>query len=136
MDSMKRTLASVYDYWFGTAGLPTHLPEDKKGIWFTQSDATDTYIRERFLEAVRQAAVIDWDLDALSKEEQVAVVVLLDQFPRNLFRGGEEAFAYDPRALHVARQLLRRGLSHFGLIEQMFIAIPFEHSEDISDQDI
>lgn len=136
MDSLKPTLAAIHDYWFGALLSPMHLPAEKSGMWFTQSDATDAYIRDHFLEALIQAARIDWDLDALKKKEQVALVILLDQFPRNLFRGSEKAFAHDPLALRAARHLLRGGLSRFALIERMFLAIPFEHSEDLADQDI
>ena len=63
-------------------------------------------------------------------------MVLLDQFPRNLFRGSAEAFAHDGLARTIARHLIGGGLERFALIERMFFAIPFEHSEDIADQDV
>jgi len=133
---IRTILSHVYAYWCGTLPTPTHLPEDRKDIWFTQADATDAYIRTHFLEAVGEAAEADWDIDSFSKQEQVALIVLLDQFPRNLFRGTASAFDHDVKALKVARHLVSQGLQGFALIERMFIAIPFEHSEDLVDQDI
>ena len=97
MQQMRMILAEIYDYWFGSFPSPTYLPEDRKGMWFTQSDATDAYIRTRFLQAIGQAAATRWDIDALTKQEQVALVVLLDQFPRNLFRGTAQPLPMTPR---------------------------------------
>jgi uncharacterized protein (DUF924 family) len=133
---IRTILSEVHAYWFGTFPTRTHLPDDKKDLWFTQSDATDAHIREHFLEAVGEAAAADWDIERLSKQEQVALIVLLDQFPRNLFRGTASAFDYDAMALKIARHLVSQGLEGFALIERMFIAIPFEHSEEMADQDI
>jgi uncharacterized protein (DUF924 family) len=133
---IRTILSEVHAYWFGTFPTRTHLPDDKKDLWFTQSDATDAHIREHFLEAVGEAAAADWDIERLSKQEQVALIVLLDQFPRNLFRGTASAFDYDAKALKIARHLVSQGLEGFALIERMFIAIPFEHSEEMADQDI
>lgn len=134
-ESLRQVLADIHRYWFGTIPSPTHLPADRKEIWFTQSDVTDAYIQEHFAAAIPEAAAISWDLDRLSREEQVALVVLFDQFSRNLFRGRAEAFAQDEKARAIAGRLNRGDLERFALIERLFLAIPFEHSEDIADQD-
>ena len=128
-------LGEIHRYWFGPLASPTDLPADKKEIWFEQSDATDAFVREHFAQAIPEAATLDWDLQALSREEQVGLVVLLDQFPRNVFRNSPEAYAYDGKARSVARRLLAGNQERFALIERMFLAIPFEHSEEIADQD-
>ena len=65
----------------------------------------------------------------------MGLVVLLDQFPRNIYRTTADAFAYDAKARDIARELAARGLDRFYLLEQTFIAVPFEHSEEIADQD-
>ena len=132
---LRPVLSEIHRYWIGALPSPTHLPEDRKDMWFTQSDATDGHIRAHFGAAVPEAAALDWDLDALPKGEQIALVVLLDQFPRNLFRGTAQAFALDDKARGIARQLISTGKDRFALIEQLFLAIPFEHSETIADQD-
>ena len=131
---LRPVLRDIHHWWFGTLASPAAFPADRKDIWFTQSDATDAYILEHFTRHIAEAAAIDWDLDALTREEQVALVILLDQFSRNSFRGLPKAFAQDSKAREIAGRLLNREPSRFALIERMFIAMPFEHSEAIADQ--
>lgn len=128
-------LDEIHRYWFGELRAPTDINRDKAELWFKQSDATDDYIRATYGRYIPEAAKIAWNLDALSRSEQAALVVLLDQFPRNIFRGSGESFAYDARALEIARALLAGGLDRFYLVEQTFICLPFEHSEAIAEQD-
>ena len=132
---VRPVLGVIHQYWFGPLQSQTDLPSDKKEIWFKQSDTTDAHIKEHFARYIPEAAALDWDLDALSREEQVGLVVLLDQFPRNVFRGQPEAYACDSKARSVAGRLISGGKERFSLIEQIFLAIPFEHSENIADQD-
>ena len=134
-EALKPLLRDIHRYWFGDLTSYDDLPKEKMGIWFRQSDETDRYIRDTFGAALPQAAAIDWDLAALSREEQVALVVLFDQFPRNIFRISGEAFAYDAKARAIARALIAGGKQRFFLIEQVFLLVPFEHSEEIADQD-
>ncbi len=134
--ALRPVLRDIHRYWFGDLATPTARNPEKAAIWFRQSDETDAHIRDTYGRYIAPAAAIDWDLDALSREEQIALVVLLDQFPRNIFRTSSEAFATDPKAREIARKLVDRGLDRFYLAEQTFIAVPFEHSEDIADQDL
>jgi uncharacterized protein (DUF924 family) len=135
-EKLRPLLGEIHRYWFGELESPTALPREKKDIWFDQSDATDAYVREHFAEAIPIAAKATFDLEAMPPAEQVGLVVLLDQFPRNLFRGSAEAFAHDEKARAIAGRLRDGGTERFALIERMFLAIPFEHSEDIADQDL
>jgi len=129
-------LRDIHRYWFGALASPTDQNPEKAAIWFRQSDETDAHIRATWGPTLPRAAAIDWDLGALSREEQVGLVVLLDQFPRNIFRTTGEAFAYDAKARAVARKLLAGGLDRFWLYERNFVCLPFEHSEDVADQDL
>lgn len=131
----RKILDEVHRYWFGTLSGPDDFPKDKSEIWFTRSDATDDFIREAFGAFIPRAAAIDWQLGALSREEQVALVVLFDQFPRNIFRTSGEAFAHDAKARAVARELIDPGRYRFHRVERTFLYLPFEHSEDPADQD-
>jgi len=133
--ALQPVLRDIHRYWFGELKSPTDRNPEKAEIWFRRSDETDAHIRETWGRYIPLAATVDWDLDALSREEQVGLVVLLDQFPRNIFRESGEAFAYDAKAREIAGQLAARGIDRFYLFEQTFIAVPFEHSEDIADQD-
>ncbi len=103
--------------------------------WFRKSDTFDTAIRERF-EAVHQAAArreLDgWEATA---EGSLALLLLLDQFPRNLYRRSAHAFATDPLARGVARRAIDAGHDRAtapGL--RGFFYLPFEHSENPADQ--
>ena len=134
-EQLRPVLSEIHRYWFGELASPNELPHDKKEIWFKQADATDAHIRKYFAAHIARAASIEWDPEALSRDHQVALVVLLDQFPRNSFRNSPEAYAYDGKARSIARRLIEGGKERFALIERMFLAIPFEHSESIADQD-
>jgi uncharacterized protein (DUF924 family) len=131
----KTILADIYRYWFGELDPVSGMPgKDRADMWFKQSDAVDAHIRENFAQYLERAKAADWNLAALSREEQVALLVLLDQFPRNIFRQSAEAFAYDAKAREIARALVG-DWRRFRIFEQSFVILPFEHSEDAGDQD-
>jgi uncharacterized protein (DUF924 family) len=91
----------VLDFWFGPAGSPEYgRPRE---VWFKKSAAFDAEIRTRFLDLHRQAAggrIEAWNAAA---ESLLALIVVLDQFPRNLYRGSNRAFATDAQALAAAQ---------------------------------
>lgn len=128
-------LDDIHHYWFGELKSPTDRNPEKAEIWFKQSDATDARIRDAYGRFIAEAAAVDWDVDALSRAEQVGLVVLLDQFPRNIFRGSGQSFAYDGKAREIAGRLIASGLDRYYLAEQTFVCLPFEHSETVADQD-
>ncbi|MEP0322255.1 DUF924 family protein [Bauldia litoralis] len=133
--AMQPILRDIHRYWFGPLAAPADRNPEKAEIWFKRSDETDAHIRETWGDAIAAAAAVAWDLDELSREEQVGLIVLLDQFPRNIYRTTGEAFAYDRKARAIADALLVDGLDRFYLVEQTFVCLPFEHSEAIADQD-
>lgn len=132
---VKKVLTDIHRYWFGDLGSPTDVPAAKSDIWFNVRPETDDYIRKTFGKYLEPAKITAWDLANLSRVEQVGLVVLLDQFPRNIYRDSSDAFAYDAKALAIARELLREGGSRFYLVERQFVALPFMHSENVADQD-
>jgi uncharacterized protein (DUF924 family) len=105
--------------------------------WFAKSDAFDAAIRLKF-EAVHHAAARgDYDGWTESADGALALVILTDQFPRNLYRGSAHAFATDPLARKVARGAV--GCGHDRRIEpelRSFLYLPFMHSESLADQDV
>ena len=131
----RNVLADVHRFWFGELKSPDDTPSDKAQIWFKQSDETDRTIRERFAASLDDAAVTDWNLADLTRVEQVGLVVLLDQFPRNIFRTSGQAFAYDAKARAIAGALLKEGAARFYPPERGFLFLPLMHSEDIADQE-
>ncbi len=131
----RKILGDVYRYWFGSLSGPDDFPKDKSDIWFKQSEATDSFIRDSFGAFIPEAAKFEWNLAGLTREEQIALVILFDQFPRNIFRTSGDAFAYDGKARDLSRRLVD-GRSRFHRVERSFLFLPFEHSEEAADQDL
>lgn len=132
---VKKVLTDIHRYWFGEMTAPDEFPVDRLKVWFEPSKEVDDHIRETFGKYLDAARETEWDLDNLARMEQVALVVLLDQFPRQIHRESGDAFAYDAKALSIARRLVAGGLERFYLPERTFVLLPFEHSEAIEDQD-
>ena len=123
---MPTTPADVLAFW-RTAGPDT---------WFEKVDAFDAEIRARFLITYQVAAagrLAAWEDDP---EGALALTIVLDQFPRNMFRGDARTYAADPLARAVADRAIARGFDqHFPTIERRFFYLPFEHSENLADQE-
>jgi uncharacterized protein (DUF924 family) len=121
--------AAVLDFWFGPP------PPMSRAEWFRKDPAFDAAIRARFGTLVEQAIDqgLDWGDDAAAG---LAQVVVLDQFPRNLFRGQARAFAGDAQARRLALDLIDRG-AHLALhpLQRWFLYLPLEHAEDPALQD-
>jgi uncharacterized protein (DUF924 family) len=104
--------------------------------WFTKNDAFDRDIRERFLathEAAALGRLADWENSA---EGVLALMILLDQFPRNMFRGDARTFATDPLARAIASRAIDKGFDR-AVPDNMrsFFYLPFQHSEMLADQE-
>ncbi len=124
------TANDVLDFWFaGDPGTP-------RPVWFQKNDAFDTACGAL---ADLRGQALDGTLDhwAATPRGALALVILLDQLSRNLFRGSPEAFAADPKARAVARAAIAAGFdTRLGPQERLFIYLPIEHSEDPADQDL
>ncbi|KLI99049.1 hypothetical protein WQ56_13495 [Luteimonas sp. FCS-9] len=103
--------------------------------WFGGGEAFDRECDRRFREAHFAAARREFDGWAATAEGGLALLILLDQIPRNIFRGSAHAFATDPLARHHAHALVDAGLDR-GLDDALrgFVYLPFEHSENLADQ--
>jgi uncharacterized protein (DUF924 family) len=125
------TPQTVLDFWFGT-GADTG---DRHALWFGRDPGVDAEIRSRFLpthEAAHAGGLDHW-LEAA--DSTLALAVVLDQFPRNMFRDSPRAFAADARARTCARTALDRGFDQaVAPLLRTFYYLPFEHSEDLADQ--
>lgn len=123
--------SGVLLFWFGPPG--ERGKRHKR--WFEKSEALDRQIRERFLAQYEEGAAGKLSHWKVRPEDCLALVVLLDQFPRNMFRGSPRAFAADALALDAARHALERGYDRTLLpVERLFAYLPFEHSEALEDQ--
>ena len=121
----------VLNFWFGE-GAERGKPHKR---WFEKDPAFDAEVAGRFRSLYdRLSSNHDW-LDPAP--ECLARIVVLDQFPRNMFRGTARAFEADPLALAAARHALARGYDRALLpVERLFAYLPFEHSESLADQEL
>jgi uncharacterized protein (DUF924 family) len=104
--------------------------------WFQGGDAFDAQCRDRFYEAHHAAARRELEHWLDSDDGALALVLLLDQMPRNIFRGSAHAFATDPLARHYAEHAIAAGRdASFEPALRGFFYLPFEHSEAMADQD-
>lgn len=126
---MPALAAEILDFWFGPQ------PGARRRSWFAGDPDFDREIRARFLDDHRRGRAGELDGWLAQPESCLALVVLLDQFPRNMFRGTPEAFAADARALAAARHAVEQGHDAGMPPERrMFFYLPFEHSESLNDQ--
>src|SRR5262249_2802499 len=104
--------------------------------WFERDDGFDADVRARFLAtcaAAAQGRLDDWQG---TPDGVLALLILLDQFPRNLFRDDARAFATDAQAREIAERAIARGFDRmFGLPERRFFYTPLMHSENLADQE-
>lgn len=123
----------VLEFWFETGTVPGLC--EFRPIWFARDDAFDAAINERFPDEYARAAAGRLDRLARSARGALALVILLDQFPRNLFRGTGQAFATDGEARSIARRAIETGLTEdLSPLRKIFLYLPFQHSEDLADQ--
>ncbi|MGP1355666.1 DUF924 family protein [Roseicyclus sp.] len=124
---MAKEQEEVLDFWLGAG------PE----FWYKKDDAFDAEIRERFGALWERGARGELDETwATNPKGALALIVLLDQFPRNMFRGDARSFASDDRALSTACYALDRGWDmRIDPPERQFFYMPFMHSERLTDQD-
>jgi uncharacterized protein (DUF924 family) len=127
--SRQMTPRSILDFWFDATSR-TH--------WFVSDATFDARVRALLqgpLEEATQGRLDFWRGDA---DGALALCLLFDQAPRNIFRGTAEAFATDPQARDVARHILSCGfdLAYESDEQRAFAYLPFEHSEELADQDL
>jgi uncharacterized protein (DUF924 family) len=124
---------AILEFWFGH-GEPVSADHQRR--WFAADAGFDRLCVERF--AGDHAAAAAGELDQWKREPRssLALVILLDQFARNMFRNTSRAFATDTAALGVARGAIAEGLDRqLPPLRRVFFCMPFQHSEQITDQD-
>lgn len=123
---MRDTRQEIVHFWF---------EETEPRLWFQRSDEFDSIIKDRFAMTYNMAKdglCNGWNVDA---DGCLALCLLLDQFPRRMFRGTAAEFETDERALLIAKQAISKGFDQVLTPEKrFFLYIPFEHSERLSDQ--
>lgn len=127
-------IEEILIFWFGKPDDPDFNNKRKK--WFERSDTFDQEIRDRFLPVYEHA--VGGGLPAWRDKAQssLALLLTLDQFPRNMFRESPRAFIADPLAREIARDALdKKHDQTVPLVHRAFFYLPFEHSETLEDQE-
>ncbi|MNF59455.1 hypothetical protein D3C85_1034220 [compost metagenome] len=126
----------LLDWWFGPEASATQVAAARQRLWFGKKDSQDAEARERFGGLVEQAldsGLGDW---AEQPDGWLALILLLDQLPRMIFRDSPRAYAGDARAQALVAQGLARGLERdLAPIRQVFICLVLEHAEDLASQE-
>lgn len=127
----------ILDFWFGTPDTLTNGEQYGKprSMWFKSAPAIDREIKERFAEIYQFAVAGLLDGWQDSPTSCLALIIILDQFSRNIFRDTPDAFAADELALSIAKHAIDSGFDRELLpLQRWFIYLPFEHSENLEDQ--
>lgn len=119
-------VGEVLSFWF---------EELKPAQWFKRDDAVDRAILIRFLDLHASLAGLPPPPASMGVRTFLAATIVLDQFPRNIYRGSAKAFASDPEARAIAQAAIDAELDRgLGTDERLFLYLPFEHSESRDDQ--
>jgi len=123
----------VLDFWFGREGDPEY--GRFRDEWFRKDPEFDARVTQQFFDLYEEAAAGELDAWRDDAEGCLALVIVLDQFPRNMFRGDGRTHAEDGRALEASKYAVEHALDReLPAFQRMFLYMPFMHSESVEDQ--
>ncbi len=124
----------ILTFWFGDTDLARD--RERREVWFRSTPEFDAAIVDRYADVHERAGGGAFDHFVESPADCLALIIVLDQFPRNIFRGSPRAFATDAKAREITRIALDRGHDvSLSVWHRIFMYLPFEHSEYLADQD-
>lgn len=124
----------ILNFWFDSTDMSADF--EKRSVWFRSTPEFDKTLIENYTGIHEQAAAGSLDHFRNSADECLALIISLDQFPRNIYRGTARAFAADEKARDLAKHALDQGYDrNFTRWPRTFCYLPFEHSEDLADQE-
>ncbi|MFZ6730821.1 DUF924 family protein [Undibacterium sp. Ji42W] len=127
---------AVLNFWFGLDTDDAKTSQSQAKLWWSKSDDVDAAIRDGFANLTEQAIqdeLSGWENTA---EGRLALIILCDQFPRNMYRNLPESFAYDEQArVYCEAGLQLQADRQLRPIQRVFFYLPLEHSESLADQD-
>lgn len=125
----------ILSFWFGEIDGEESFPEEKAKMWFSEDENVDSYIRQQFEDYLKSAQ--KGELSSWLKTPQgfLAYIILLDQFPRNMYRDKPEAYENDTLSLRASLEAIKLGFDkQLKPIERIFIYMPLMHSESLDMQ--
>lgn len=131
------TAETILEFWFGPSPDDPAVPTERDKLWWSKNKATDDEIRRRFEICVIMAVsdqLNDWLATARGR---LALIILTDQFPRNIYRDTAQAFSCDEKALTCCIEGLEQKVDReLRPIERLFFYLPLEHAEHMEQQDL
>ena len=132
---MTLTVDEVLSFWIGELDSNGQVPDSVSKRWFAKNDEFDQLMTTKFemhLDAALNGGFDEW---AMTNEGQVALIILLDQFPRNIYRNQPKSFAFDSKAIGVAAAFTKdEAFAKSPVFYRYFGLMPFMHSEDLQTQ--
>ena len=131
------TPRDIIDFWFEGVGDADRFDTNKNPFrkWFTKNERFDDAVRDYFEEDLVRGASGELDSWGETPAGRLALILIFDQFSRNMYRGTAQAFATDPLALDLSRRSLSDGFDRkLPLIQRVFVYLPLMHSENLPDQ--
>ena len=130
---MKAIPEEVLAFWFGREGEEGY--GEFREVWFSKDPAFDREVRDRFETVYEEAAAGELETWKEEARSCLALILVLDQFPRNMFRGDARMYAADGLARAAARHAVERAYDReLPTFQRTFVYLPFEHSENLEDQ--
>jgi uncharacterized protein (DUF924 family) len=136
VETQLETQESIKEFWFGNNTDDAATAQAQAKLWWSKDDAQDRLITQRFATMTAQAGsglLGAWLATAAGRQ---ALILLCDQFPRNMYRNTPQSFAFDAKALQIAKDGLALQMDQqLRPIERVFFYLPLEHSEALADQE-
>jgi len=130
------TIDTILDYWFGPDPDGAALAKERADLWWSKNAAVDGEIRQRFESSLQLAAARQLEDWLIEPRGRLALIILTDQFPRNLYRDSPRAYDYDAQALEWSIEGIELGVDRtLRPIERTFFYLPLEHSERLEHQE-
>jgi uncharacterized protein (DUF924 family) len=127
--------ADILHFWFGDDSDDVVVAGKQQALWWSKNPHTDTLIRTRFEPLVLAAEAGELDGWRATPEGLLALILLVDQFPRNIYRDTPDAFSFDPLARKLCLEALDTGADQqLRPIQRIFAYLPLEHSENLAHQ--
>jgi uncharacterized protein (DUF924 family) len=127
----KNRAEEILEFWFGAAAHSQAAASERRRLWFGGDPETDRLIDDRYgrdLEAARRGGYDRW---SDNPRGALALIVVLDQFSRNIFRGSPQAYESDSKALALCREGMAQEQDRsLEVVERAFFYLPLEHAED------
>ena len=129
-------IESILKFWFGRVEETVVPSENRAKIWFGDSEEVDVHIHQVFSNDLQLGSLGEYDVWSESPRGQLALIILLDQYSRHIFRAHPDAYAQDKKALSICLQGIKDESDHaLSLIERVFFYFPLLHSEELGYQE-